>query len=100
MECVARPRSKPIRGYGGVAGLRWAVRPRAPLRPVQWFITIGASRCGSAEPAIRIQLVNQALGFATVAGYGEDGRPLTASHRRMIVVAGLPSSPDLSELPG
>lgn len=31
-----------------------------------------------------------AAGFATVAGYGEDGQPLTASHRRMVVVAGLP----------
>jgi hypothetical protein len=49
-------------------------------------------------PEIRDWLL--AAGFATVAGYGEDGRPLTASHRRMIVVAGLPSSPDLPELPG
>jgi SAM-dependent methyltransferase len=31
-----------------------------------------------------------AAGFATVAGYGEDGQPLTAGHRRMVVVAGLP----------
>jgi SAM-dependent methyltransferase len=29
-------------------------------------------------------------GFATVAGYGEDGRPLTAEHKRMIVVADRP----------
>ncbi len=29
-------------------------------------------------------------GFAAVAGYGEDGRPLTADHRRMIIVADLP----------
>lgn len=28
-----------------------------------------------------------AAGFADVAGYGEDGEPLTAEHRRMIVVA-------------
>jgi len=49
-------------------------------------------------PEIRDWLL--AAGFAKVAGYGEDGRPLTASHRRMIVVAGLPSSPGLSELPG
>jgi SAM-dependent methyltransferase len=31
-----------------------------------------------------------AAGFATVAGYGEDGRPLTADHKRMVVVADLP----------
>jgi SAM-dependent methyltransferase len=31
-----------------------------------------------------------AAGFATVTGYGEDGRPLTADHRRMITVADLP----------
>jgi hypothetical protein len=49
-------------------------------------------------PEIRDWLL--AAGFATVAGYGEDGLPLTASHRRMIVVAGLPPSPDLSELRG
>jgi hypothetical protein len=32
-----------------------------------------------------------AAGFATVSGHGEDGRPLTADHRRMIAVAVLPS---------
>lgn len=26
-------------------------------------------------------------GFASVAGYGEDGQPLTQQHRRLIVVA-------------
>jgi hypothetical protein len=31
-----------------------------------------------------------AAGFTTVDGYGEDGQPLTASHRRMVVVAALP----------
>jgi SAM-dependent methyltransferase len=31
-----------------------------------------------------------AAGFATVAGYGEDGRPLTSDHKRMIIVADLP----------
>jgi SAM-dependent methyltransferase len=31
-----------------------------------------------------------AAGFAAVNGYGEDGRPLTADHKRMIVVADLP----------
>jgi SAM-dependent methyltransferase len=31
-----------------------------------------------------------AAGFAAVAGYGEDGRPLTADHKRMIIVADLP----------
>ncbi|MBB2940035.1 2-polyprenyl-3-methyl-5-hydroxy-6-metoxy-1,4-benzoquinol methylase [Amycolatopsis bartoniae] len=30
-------------------------------------------------------------GFTTVAGHGEDGQPLTADHRRMIVVAGKPA---------
>ena len=30
-----------------------------------------------------------AAGFATVTGYGEDGQPLTADHKRMIVVADL-----------
>jgi SAM-dependent methyltransferase len=30
-----------------------------------------------------------AAGFTDVAGYGEDGQPLTADHRRMIVVASL-----------
>jgi SAM-dependent methyltransferase len=29
-------------------------------------------------------------GFAAVTGYGEDGRPLTADHKRMITVADLP----------
>lgn len=32
-----------------------------------------------------------AAGFAPVSGHGEDGRPLTADHRRMIAVAVLPS---------
>jgi SAM-dependent methyltransferase len=31
-----------------------------------------------------------AVGFAAVAGYGEDGQPLTAGHRRMVMVADLP----------
>jgi len=31
-----------------------------------------------------------AAGFTAVSGYGEDGLPLTADHKRMIVVAGLP----------
>jgi SAM-dependent methyltransferase len=31
-----------------------------------------------------------AAGFTAVAGYGEDARPLTADHRRMIIVADLP----------
>lgn len=31
-----------------------------------------------------------AAGFSSVAAYGEDGQPLTASHRRMIIVAALP----------
>jgi SAM-dependent methyltransferase len=31
-----------------------------------------------------------AAGFAVVTGYGEDGQPLTADHRRMIIVAGRP----------
>jgi hypothetical protein len=30
-----------------------------------------------------------AAGFATVTGYGEDGQPLTADHKRMTVVADL-----------
>ncbi len=32
-----------------------------------------------------------AAGFGAVAGYGEDGQPLTADHRRMVIVADLPS---------
>jgi SAM-dependent methyltransferase len=31
-----------------------------------------------------------AAGFAAVTGYGEDGRPLTADHQRMIIIADLP----------
>ncbi|MGI8450406.1 MAG: SAM-dependent methyltransferase [Streptosporangiaceae bacterium] len=31
-----------------------------------------------------------AAGFTTVAGHGEDAQPLTADHRRMVIVAGLP----------
>ena len=31
-----------------------------------------------------------AAGFAAVSGYGEDGRPLTADHKRMITIADLP----------
>lgn len=31
-----------------------------------------------------------AAGFADVSGYGEDGQPLTADHRRMVIVARLP----------
>src|ERR1017187_8998265 len=31
-----------------------------------------------------------AAGFTTVAGYGEDARPLTADHKRMVIVADLP----------
>ena len=33
-----------------------------------------------------------AAGFAAVTGYGEDGRPLTADHKRMIIVADLAES--------
>jgi SAM-dependent methyltransferase len=31
-----------------------------------------------------------AAGFTAVSGYGEDARPLTADHRRMVIVADLP----------
>jgi SAM-dependent methyltransferase len=31
-----------------------------------------------------------AAGFGTVTGYGQDGKPLTADHKRMIIVAALP----------
>jgi hypothetical protein len=31
-----------------------------------------------------------AAGFTAVTGYGEDSRPLTADHRRMVIVADLP----------
>ena len=31
-----------------------------------------------------------AAGFSAVSGYGEDGRSLTADHRRMVIVADLP----------
>jgi hypothetical protein len=31
-------------------------------------------------------------GFAAVTGYGQDGRPLTADHKRMIIVADLAES--------
>lgn len=31
-----------------------------------------------------------AAGFTAVRGYGEDGRPLTADHKRMVLVADLP----------
>jgi len=50
---------------------------------------------GAKSPSI--QLVRElrdwllTAGFATVAGYGEDGQPLTVGHRRMVVVANLPS---------
>lgn len=33
-----------------------------------------------------------AAGFTGVSGYGEDGRPLTADHQRMIIVADLPAA--------
>jgi hypothetical protein len=32
----------------------------------------------------------RAAGFAAVTGYGEDARPLTADHRRMVIIADLP----------
>ena len=32
----------------------------------------------------------RAAGFEAVTGHGEDGRELTAGHRRMVIVAGLP----------
>jgi hypothetical protein len=32
-----------------------------------------------------------AAGFTSVAGYGEDARPLNGDHRRMIIIADLPS---------
>lgn len=41
-----------------------------------------------AFPELRDWLL--AAGFATVRGFGEDGRPLIAEHRRMVVVAALP----------
>jgi len=31
-----------------------------------------------------------AAGFATVSGYGRDGRPLTSDHERMVIIANLP----------
>jgi SAM-dependent methyltransferase len=31
-----------------------------------------------------------AAGFATASGYGEDARPLTAEHKRMVILAALP----------
>jgi len=31
-----------------------------------------------------------AAGFSTVTGHGEDGQPLTAGHKRMVIVAALP----------
>jgi SAM-dependent methyltransferase len=31
-----------------------------------------------------------AAGFSAVTGYGEDGQPLTADHKRMVIVAALP----------
>jgi SAM-dependent methyltransferase len=31
-----------------------------------------------------------AAGFSAVAGYGEDGQPLTSSHKRMVIAAALP----------
>ena len=31
-----------------------------------------------------------AAGFTAVTGFGEDGQPLTADHKRMVIVAGLP----------
>jgi hypothetical protein len=39
---------------------------------------------------LRIWVWLLAAGFAAVTGYGEDGRPLTADHKRMIMVADLP----------
>jgi hypothetical protein len=33
-----------------------------------------------------------AAGFTAVTGYGEDGRPLTADHKRMVIVAARPYS--------
>jgi SAM-dependent methyltransferase len=41
-----------------------------------------------AFPELRDWLL--AAGFTTVSGYGEDARPLTADHRRMVIVAGSP----------
>jgi SAM-dependent methyltransferase len=34
-----------------------------------------------------------AAGFTAVTGYGEDGRPLTADHKRMVIVADLAATP-------
>lgn len=42
------------------------------------------------HPELRDWLL--AAGFATVHGYGEDGTPLTAGHRRMITVADIPGA--------
>jgi SAM-dependent methyltransferase len=39
-------------------------------------------------PELRDWLLS--AGFATVAGYGEDGQPLSASHRRMVIVSEMP----------
>jgi hypothetical protein len=39
-------------------------------------------------PELRDWLLS--AGFTTVSGYGEDARPLTADHKRMVIVAGLP----------
>lgn len=41
-----------------------------------------------AFPELRDWL--HAAGFTAVAGYGEDGRPLTSDHKRMVIVAELP----------
>ena len=39
-------------------------------------------------PELRDWLLS--AGFTTVTGQGEDGRPLTADHKRMVIVADLP----------
>jgi len=41
-----------------------------------------------AFPELRDWLL--AAGFSAVAGYGQDGRPLTSDHNRMVIVADLP----------
>ena len=77
-----------------------AVLPGAGVR-VQppWSWPGGCSICGRARrltfvkrlfgfPELRDWLL--AAGFTPVTGYGEDARPLTAGHQRMVVVASLP----------
>ncbi len=65
-----------------------AAGPRPAARAGSGLRARGAGQPLFGFPELRDWLLS--AGFTTVTGHGEDGRPLTADHKRMVIVADLP----------